>query len=187
MTATTKGPIMADDTAALADELMMIARCLPDAVSSKTCATINNAADTITAQAAEIARMTGELDGMIAAKTNWNVRANDMEARAEKAEAALAAAEAQIETLDALLSDSRTAYKTAASERDTALGAADAIGLIASNLEARVAVLEGALTWYGEQSRLARLIHSEGDAGRHAIAADGGAKASAALARGAAA
>ena len=31
-----------------------------------------------------------------------------------------------------------------------------------------------ALAWYGEQARLARLIHSEGDAGRHALAADGG-------------
>lgn len=39
-----------------------------------------------------------------------------------------------------------------------------------------------ALAWYGEQSRLARLIHSEGDAGRHAIAKDGGTKARAALA-----
>jgi hypothetical protein len=39
-----------------------------------------------------------------------------------------------------------------------------------------------ALRWYGEQSRLARLIHSEGDAGRHAIAADGGKRAAAALA-----
>lgn len=34
-----------------------------------------------------------------------------------------------------------------------------------------------ALEWYGEQARLARLIHSEGDAGRHALAADGGTKA----------
>jgi hypothetical protein len=31
--------------------------------------------------------------------------------------------------------------------------------------------------WYGEQSRLARLIHSEGDAGRNALASDGGKKA----------
>lgn len=38
-----------------------------------------------------------------------------------------------------------------------------------------------ALAWYGEQARLARLIHSEGDAGRHALAVDGGAKARAAL------
>ena len=39
------------------------------------------------------------------------------------------------------------------------------------------------LGWYDEQSRLARLIHSEGDAGRQAIAADGGGRASATLAK----
>ncbi len=33
------------------------------------------------------------------------------------------------------------------------------------------------LDWYREQARLCRLIHSEGDAGRHALAADGGKKA----------
>ena len=37
--------------------------------------------------------------------------------------------------------------------------------------------LETALKWYGEQARLARLVHSEGDAGRQALAADGGKKA----------
>ena len=45
------------------------------------------------------------------------------------------------------------------------------------------AELVEALRWYGEQARLARLIHSEGDAGRHALAADGGEKARAALSR----
>lgn len=45
----------------------------------------------------------------------------------------------------------------------------------------RADVLEEALRWYGEQARLARLIHSEGDAGRHALAADGGKRALAAL------
>lgn len=34
--------------------------------------------------------------------------------------------------------------------------------------------LRDALAWYGEQARLARLIHSEGDAGRHALQDDGG-------------
>lgn len=43
--------------------------------------------------------------------------------------------------------------------------------------EERVKALEEVLEWYGEQSRLARLIHREGDAGRHAIAADGGKRA----------
>jgi hypothetical protein len=41
--------------------------------------------------------------------------------------------------------------------------------------------LREALEWYGEQARLARLIHSEGDAGRHALADDGGKRARAAL------
>lgn len=31
-----------------------------------------------------------------------------------------------------------------------------------------------ALEWYGEQARLCRLIHSEGDVGRHALSNDGG-------------
>lgn len=39
-----------------------------------------------------------------------------------------------------------------------------------------------ALEWYGEQARLARLIHSEGDAGRHALADDGGSRARAFIA-----
>ena len=38
-----------------------------------------------------------------------------------------------------------------------------------------------ALEWYGEQARLCRLIHSEGDSGRHALADDGGKRALAAL------
>ena len=42
--------------------------------------------------------------------------------------------------------------------------------------------LREALEWYGEQARLARLIHSEGDAGREALSRDGGSKARAALA-----
>ena len=42
--------------------------------------------------------------------------------------------------------------------------------------------LREALEWYAEQVRLSRLIHSEGDKGRNALAADGGEKARAALA-----
>lgn len=40
-----------------------------------------------------------------------------------------------------------------------------------------------ALKWYGEQARLARLIHSEGDAGRNALANDGGKRARTILAQ----
>ncbi len=39
-----------------------------------------------------------------------------------------------------------------------------------------------ALDWYRENTRLARLIHREGDAGRHALADDGGKIAAKALA-----
>jgi len=42
--------------------------------------------------------------------------------------------------------------------------------------------LRTALEWYGEQARLARLIHSGGDPGRHALAEDGGKRAAAILA-----
>jgi cell division protein FtsB len=41
--------------------------------------------------------------------------------------------------------------------------------------------LERALVWYGENARLARIFHSEGDAGRTALADDGGKRARAAL------
>lgn len=41
--------------------------------------------------------------------------------------------------------------------------------------------LREALEWYGEQARLCRLIHSEGDAGRYALSNDGGKRARAAL------
>jgi hypothetical protein len=44
-----------------------------------------------------------------------------------------------------------------------------------------VAGLVEALEWYAEQTRLCRLIHSEGDAGRNALAADGGKRAREAL------
>lgn len=43
--------------------------------------------------------------------------------------------------------------------------------------------LRETLAWYGEQARLARLIHSEGDTGRNALAGDGGKRANEALAR----
>ena len=49
------------------------------------------------------------------------------------------------------------------------------------SLRARVKVLEEALRWYGEQARLAKLIHAEGDLGRHRLAKDGGERARAAL------
>lgn len=53
---------------------------------------------------------------------------------------------------------------------------------VAVAIRSRNAALVKAVEWYGEQSRLCRLIHSEGDAGRHALARDGGERARAALA-----
>lgn len=47
--------------------------------------------------------------------------------------------------------------------------------------DAEIERLRTALAWYGEQARLCGLIHSEGDAGRHMLSADGGTLARAAL------
>ena len=53
--------------------------------------------------------------------------------------------------------------------------------LLAMNRAAKAPLIE-ALEWYGENARLAKLIHTEGDVGRHAIAQDGGERARAAIA-----
>ena len=63
---------------------------------------------------------------------------------------------------------------------DVARANAELIAL-APQLAAEVLELREELAWYGEQARLARLIHSEGDAGRHALQDDGGKRARAAL------
>ena len=57
----------------------------------------------------------------------------------------------------------------------------DAMAEIAA-LRAENERLRMALEWYGENARLCRLIHSEGDKGRYALAADGGNRARAAIA-----
>ncbi len=64
-------------------------------------------------------------------------------------------------------------------DRDAAIAAWNTRTLQTANaaMEARVGALSKALEWYGEQARLCRLIHSEGDAGRHALDADGGKRA----------
>ena len=48
-------------------------------------------------------------------------------------------------------------------------------------LEQQLSTAREALEWYGEQTRLCRLIHSGGDPGRHALSADGGNRAAAAI------
>lgn len=62
-------------------------------------------------------------------------------------------------------------------EIDPKVAARDALLALLDRVEA----LEAALEWYGEQARLCRLIHNEGDAGRNALSADGGKRARAAL------
>jgi hypothetical protein len=64
------------------------------------------------------------------------------------------------------------------------------VRLLASDIEALlrypspyVAELRETLAWYGDNARLARLVHSGGDPGRHALAGDGGKRAQAMLAR----
>ena len=51
----------------------------------------------------------------------------------------------------------------------------------ALELAHQVLRLRAVLEWYGENARLARLIHSEGDKGRHALSDDGGKRAREAL------
>jgi hypothetical protein len=51
----------------------------------------------------------------------------------------------------------------------------------ADQAEQTLRTVREVLEWYGEQARLARIVHNEGDAGRHALSADGGKRARAAL------
>ncbi|MES2667421.1 MAG: hypothetical protein V4712_15085 [Pseudomonadota bacterium] len=67
----------------------------------------------------------------------------------------------------------------------SAVGAAAWNNRATTTAAAYVAGLEVELAWYGEQARLCRLIHSEGDAGRHALSNDGGKRALAVLKGGA--
>lgn len=57
------------------------------------------------------------------------------------------------------------------------------IGARAAMIDAeKLTRMREALEWYGEQARLCRLIHSEGDSGRLRLSEDGGLRARAALA-----
>jgi hypothetical protein len=51
-----------------------------------------------------------------------------------------------------------------------------------TRLEATVREMREALEWYGENARLCRLIHGEGDKGRNALSDDGGKRACAVIA-----
>ena len=66
-------------------------------------------------------------------------------------------------------------------EREKVLHALQAFARHRATHAGEVERLREALAWYGEQARLARLIHSGGDAGRHALADDGGKRARQAL------
>ncbi|MGN7869597.1 hypothetical protein [Paracoccus sp. 22332] len=66
---------------------------------------------------------------------------------------------------------------------DRAADALEAQAAELARLRKELARVNEALEWYGDQARLARLIHSGGDAGRHALQEDGGTRARAAFAR----
>lgn len=74
-----------------------------------------------------------------------------------------------------------TDYKALRTENERLRAASIASGNALYEARVRSAELVKALEWYGEQARLARLIHGEGDKGRNALAADGGKRARAAL------
>ncbi|MFN3169256.1 MAG: hypothetical protein ACE37E_01025 [Hyphomicrobiales bacterium] len=73
----------------------------------------------------------------------------------------------RVKELEVVLRQVTSSLGTTITERDEAL--------------VREQVLREALEWYGENARLARLIHDEGDPGRHKLAHDGGEKARQAL------
>lgn len=119
------------------------------------------AAELITAQAADIERLTKELD-VATSVHRWSVEerhggtlsvCRNNHGKGEPCEWEIFVPSARAETAEASLA-------AVTAERDA---------------------MWDALQWYGENSRLARLIHSEGDVGRNAIAADGGSRARAAL------
>ena len=92
--------------------------------------------------------------------------------------------QALLDALDAANARADAADATAR-QKDKLHGAAvntlKAVSAELDSAEAQAKTLREALAWYAEQARLARLIHSEGDAGRSALAHDGGKRAIAAL------
>ena len=75
----------------------------------------------------------------------------------------------------------RDLHRRNPAEYDEVCSIIDATRALSHPLTQGSEAMREALEWYGEQARLARLIHSEGDAGRHALAEDGGKRARAAL------
>lgn len=101
---------------------------------------------------------------------------------AANAERLLSQKDAEIERLrsEAAKTKHRLSDWYEASRRESAAVLNDCTDKLAA-AEARIAELEGALGWYGEQAGLCRLIHSGGDAGRAALSSDGGSRARALL------
>lgn len=72
-------------------------------------------------------------------------------------------------------------YQAASKINREAVGTLDSERECNALLTAEIDRLRQTLEWYAEQARLCRLIHSEGDAGRHALSEDGGKRAQQAL------
>jgi regulator of replication initiation timing len=91
-----------------------------------------------------------------------------------------------VERLDATLAEALECNEEFSMDNKYLKKRAEAAEAKLSKIEARknaeITRLRTELEWYGEQARLCRLIHSEGDKGRHALSADGGNRARAALA-----
>jgi len=116
-------------------------------------------------------------------------------ARAEAAEGAVRVVQNAARTLDAMRSAEIANLQKATKIETTAVATLDsereANAILTDRLEALEAEnkalrenreqLERALCWYGENARLCKLIHSEGDLGRNNLDADGGSRARAAL------
>ena len=81
------------------------------------------------------------------------------------------------------ITELEAAFRQTLEDYAAAVEAREALAVEVKAKDAVIAGLVEALEWYGEQTRLCRLIHGEGDAGRQALAADGGKRAQSALAK----
>jgi septal ring factor EnvC (AmiA/AmiB activator) len=138
----------------------------------------NALVDQVEAAEATIAHLEAHIEGTARDTHKLLV---DAEARVAELEALLAADRKAHTKEIAVWSENYTALERAANQAEMIASLRQANEEMAGKLEGVEKLVE-ALSWYREQSRLCRLIHSEGDAGRHALSDDGGKRAAAALA-----